>query len=144
MLESGSYTYFKQEALWAEGSREFRAEYLERDRSVMTKVVREVDRRHAAPAEFTLDAVAVSQGGFEGSGIRQWACGRRWFLYGIAVMSCGPEIDPSKFLAGLYSASAREYAQSTCSRPFGGSRWARSSFSKTLIASLMLASRRRS
>ena len=26
-------------------------------------------------------------------------------------MSCRPEIDPSKFLAGLYSASAREYAE---------------------------------
>jgi methylase of polypeptide subunit release factors len=26
-------------------------------------------------------------------------------------MSCRPEIDPSKVLAGLYSASAREYAE---------------------------------
>jgi hypothetical protein len=79
MLESGSYTYFMQEALWAEGSREFRAEYLERDRSVMTKVVRKVDGRHAAAAELTLDSVAVSKGGFEGSGIRQWACAEDGF-----------------------------------------------------------------
>jgi hypothetical protein len=112
MLESGSYADLMQEALWAEGSREFRAEYLERDRSVMPKVVREVDRRHTATAELTLDSVAVGEGGFEGSDvIRQWACGRRWLLHDIAAMSCGPEIDPSKFLARLYSASAREYAE---------------------------------
>ena len=111
MLESGGYADFVEETFWAECSRQFRAEHFERDRSVMTKVVREVDRRHAAPAEFTLDSVSVGKGSFEGSGIRQWACGRRWFLYGIAAMSCGPEIDPSKFLARLYSASAREYAQ---------------------------------
>jgi hypothetical protein len=79
MLESGSYTDLMQEALWAKGSREFRAEYLQRDRSVMTKVVHEINRRHAAPAELTLDSVAVGEGGFEGSdAVRQWACGRRW------------------------------------------------------------------
>ena len=112
MLESGGYTDFVQKAFWAQGSREFRTEYLESDRSVMAKVVRQVDPRHASPAEFTLDPVALGEGGFEGSGaVRQWACGWRWFLYGTAAMSCVPEIDPSKVLAGLYSASAREYAE---------------------------------
>jgi len=112
MLESGGDTDFVQEAVRAEGSRELGTEHLERDRSVMTKVVREVNPRHATPAELTLDPVTVGEGGFEGSGvIRQWACGRRWFLYGIAAMSCVPEIDPSKVLAGLYSASAPEYAE---------------------------------
>jgi hypothetical protein len=112
VLESGGETDLVQEPVWAEGSRELGTEYLERDRSVMTKVVREVDRRHAAPAELTLDPVAVGEGGFEGSDvIRQWACGRRSFLYGIAAMSCGPEVHPSRFLAGLYSASAQEYAE---------------------------------
>jgi hypothetical protein len=78
MLESGSYADFVQEAVRAERSREFRAKNLERDWSAMTKVVCEIDRRHAAPAEFTLDSVAVGKGGFEGSGIWQWACGRSW------------------------------------------------------------------
>ena len=81
MLESGSYTDFMQEALWAKGGREFRAEYLERDRSLMTKVMREVDRRHPASAELTLDSIAIGKGGFKGNGaIRQLGCGRRWFL----------------------------------------------------------------
>ena len=65
MLESGSYTDFMQEALWAECSREFRAEYLERDRSGMAKVVGEVDSRHPAATQLTLDPVAVGQGGLE-------------------------------------------------------------------------------
>jgi SAM-dependent methyltransferase len=112
VLESSGYADFVQKAFWAQGSRELWTEYLERDRSVMAKVVGQVDPRHASPAELTLNPVAVSEGGFEGSGVvRQWACGLRWFLYGIAAMSGGPEIDPSKFLAGRYSASAREYAQ---------------------------------
>jgi hypothetical protein len=75
MLESGGYADFVEEAVWPESSRELRAEDLERDRAVMAKVAREVDPRHAAPAEFTLDSVAVSQEGSEGfSDIRQAAC----------------------------------------------------------------------
>lgn len=111
VLEAGGDPDLVQEALGAQRSREFRAEHLESNLPLMAAVVREVDGGHAAPAELTLDSVTVGEGGFEGSGvIRQWACGLRWFLYGIADMSCRPEIDPSKFLAGLYSASAREYA----------------------------------
>jgi len=40
-------------------------EHLERDRPVMAKVVREVNRRHATTAELSLDAVAVSEAGLE-------------------------------------------------------------------------------
>ena len=112
VLEAGGDPDLVQEALGAQRSREFRAEHLESNLPLMATVIREVDGGHAAPAELTLDSVTVGEGGFEGSGvIRQWACGLRWFLYGIADMSCRPEIDPSKFLAGLYSASAREYAE---------------------------------
>jgi hypothetical protein len=72
VLECGSYTDFVEEAVGPNGSRELSSKHLERDRAVMAKVVREVHRRHAAPAELTLDAVTVSQGGCEGfSDIRQ-------------------------------------------------------------------------
>jgi hypothetical protein len=49
----------------AERGGELRVEHLERDRPVMAKVVRQMDRRHAAPAELALDAVAVSEGSLE-------------------------------------------------------------------------------
>ena len=62
VLESSGYADFVEEALWAECSRQFRTEHLERDSAVMAKVVREVDRRHATAAELMLDAVTVSEG----------------------------------------------------------------------------------
>lgn len=65
VLEAGGDPDFVQEALGAQRSREFRAEYLESNLPLMATVVREVDGGHAAPAEFTLDAVAVNQGGLE-------------------------------------------------------------------------------
>jgi hypothetical protein len=66
VLESGGYADFVKETFWSKGSGQFRAEHFERDRSVMAQVVCEVDRGHAAPAEFTLDSVAVSEGGSQG------------------------------------------------------------------------------
>jgi hypothetical protein len=66
MLESGRYANFVEETFWAECSRQFRAEHFKRDRSVMAKVVREVDRGHTTPAEFTLDSVTVGEGGSQG------------------------------------------------------------------------------
>ena len=37
--------------------------------------------------------------------------GQRSFFYAIAAMSFGPELHPSKVLAGLYSAAAAQYAE---------------------------------
>jgi hypothetical protein len=65
MLEPGGYTDFMEEAFWTEGNRELRPEYLERDGPIMAEVVREVYGCHAAPAELTLDSIAISEGGFE-------------------------------------------------------------------------------
>ena len=59
MLESGGYADFVEKAFWPESSRELRTEHLECDWAVMAMVVHEVDRRHAALAELTLDTVAV-------------------------------------------------------------------------------------
>jgi hypothetical protein len=40
-------------------------EYLQRHRSVVPEVVREIDRSHATTAELALERVAVGQGGLE-------------------------------------------------------------------------------
>ena len=62
MLKSGGELGLAKEPLRTKGSGQLRSEHLERDRSVMAKVVREVDGRHAAPAELMLDAVTVPEG----------------------------------------------------------------------------------
>ena len=62
MLKPGSELGLAKEPLRTQGSGQLRSEHLERDRSVMAKVVREVNGRHAAPAELMLDAVTVPEG----------------------------------------------------------------------------------
>jgi hypothetical protein len=62
MLKPGGQLGLAKEPLRTQGRRQLRSEQLEGDRTVMAKVVREVDGRHAALAELTLDAVAVREG----------------------------------------------------------------------------------
>jgi hypothetical protein len=65
MLEPGDELDLALEALGADGGRELGVEQLQRYRPVVTDVVGEVDRGHAAPPKLTLDAVAVGQALFE-------------------------------------------------------------------------------
>ena len=61
MLEPGGELDLALEALGAEGGSQLGVEDLERDRAVVPEVLGEVDRGHAAPAELTLEPVAVGQ-----------------------------------------------------------------------------------
>ena len=65
MLEAGGGLDLALEASGAEGLREVRQEHLERDRAFMAKVMGQVDRGHATPPEFALEAVAISEGSGE-------------------------------------------------------------------------------
>ena len=65
MRQTRGHLDLAQETLAAERRCEICVECLERDVAAMLDVVREVYRRHAANAEFTLDAVAVSERGAE-------------------------------------------------------------------------------
>jgi hypothetical protein len=52
-----------QEPIGADDSGQLEAQHLEGDGAVVAQVVREVDRGHAAAAEFALDRVATCEGG---------------------------------------------------------------------------------
>ena len=65
MLKVGCGSYFSEEPLGADGGCELGAEDFDRDIAVVTDVVREVDCCHPARANFTLDAIAVRQCGWE-------------------------------------------------------------------------------
>ena len=52
-----------EESLAAERGAEVGVQHLDGDVAIVLEVVREVDRRHPAGAEFALDAVAADQGG---------------------------------------------------------------------------------
>src|SRR4029453_7781616 len=51
------------ESVGAHGRAELGMEHFERDDSLALVIAREIDRRHAAPAEHTFDLVAIRQGG---------------------------------------------------------------------------------
>jgi hypothetical protein len=55
------------EPLGAERRTQLGAEHLEGDRAVVPEVVGQIDRRHSASADLTLEAVLVGQGGGEGT-----------------------------------------------------------------------------
>ena len=62
VLQAGDDLNLPEEPLAADGGRQLGLEYLERDAPVVLEVLGQQHDRHAAPAELTLDAVAVSQG----------------------------------------------------------------------------------
>ena len=59
MLEVRSRLDLGQEPLGTDDRREFRLQDLQRDLALVLDVVRQVDRRHAALTQLTLDAVAA-------------------------------------------------------------------------------------
>ena len=63
MLELGRGLDLGEEAFAAEHGAEFGPEDLEGDGAIVLDVVGEIDRRHAAGTELTLQAVAVGEGG---------------------------------------------------------------------------------
>ncbi len=79
----------------AEGGGQLRVEHLERDRAIVAEVVGAIDRRHPAPAERALDAVAVGEGGLEIGG----AVGQRHAAEGVSRMLQGCSRDGQRTLA---------------------------------------------
>src|SRR5437879_1708577 len=74
MLKMRSDLDLFQETVCADDGRQFGAEDLEGDVTVMADVVREVDRRHTAGAELALDAIAAREGGGETGGVGHRVC----------------------------------------------------------------------
>ena len=68
MLQRRRNPHLPQKAILAEGCREILAQNLDRDFPLVFQVVGEVDRGHAAGAEFALDGVAVRKGGGQAGG----------------------------------------------------------------------------
>ncbi len=80
MLEIGGRLYFLDEPLGTEDGGEFGPQDFDRHLAVVLQVLGEVDRGHAARAEFFLDGVAVGKGVFEaveGVGHEGLRCGGR-------------------------------------------------------------------
>ena len=65
MLEVGGGPDLRQEPFGAEDRGQLGLQHLDRDLAVVLDVVGEVDGRHAALAELTLDLVFVGQGGVQ-------------------------------------------------------------------------------
>ena len=63
MGEVSRHLDLAEEAVGAEGEGQLRMEHLEGDGSLVAKVAGLVDSGHAAPAELTLEGVAVGEGG---------------------------------------------------------------------------------
>jgi hypothetical protein len=61
VLQPGGDLDFAQEAFGAEGGREVGSQDFDRDLPVVSQVFGDVDGRHAADAEFPLDAVPTGQ-----------------------------------------------------------------------------------
>ena len=62
MIEPRGELDLAKEAVRARGASQIGMQDLERDRPVVSQVLREVNRRHAAAAELALDGVAVGEG----------------------------------------------------------------------------------
>lgn len=63
MLVAGGRLDLLHEAVGAQDCGELRAQYLDRDLAVVIQFLGEVDCRHAALTEFTLDAITTAVGG---------------------------------------------------------------------------------
>ena len=62
VLEPGQDLDLEQEALGGLAGDDLRAQDLDRDGAVVLAVAREIDHRHAAPTQLTVDGVAVANG----------------------------------------------------------------------------------
>ncbi len=62
MLEPSGETDLPEEPVAAEAHGELGMQSLERDRTVVPEILREVHRRHAASTQLALNGVAVAQG----------------------------------------------------------------------------------
>ena len=89
VLQLGRDLDFLEETLLAEGGRDLRSEYLERDLSVVPEVMSQVHSGHATLAELSLDAVAVGQRNLQlfkaHRELGQWASGSGRKAIGYAV-----------------------------------------------------------
>ena len=65
MVQSCGDLDLTQEALGSEDGRQLGVHHLERDQPVVAHVARQIDRGHAALAEFALDLVAAGERGLE-------------------------------------------------------------------------------
>src|SRR2546425_7508896 len=65
MTEAGGGFDLAEKPLPPEGGGELRRQHLDRHRATVVQVLREVDRRHPATAEFALDRVATGDGGLQ-------------------------------------------------------------------------------
>ena len=65
VLHPGAEPDLAQEPVGAERLRQLAVKHLERDRSVVSQVMRQKHRGHPAASQLTLDAVAVGQGGLQ-------------------------------------------------------------------------------
>ena len=65
VLQPGCIADFALEAIGTERGGKVRVEYLQRHRSVVPEVVREIDRGHATTAEFALERVAIGESGLQ-------------------------------------------------------------------------------
>jgi hypothetical protein len=65
VLQPGCIADLALEAIGTERDGKVGVEHLQRDRSVVPEVVREINRSHATTAELALERVAVGQGGLE-------------------------------------------------------------------------------
>ena len=78
MLQIGRELDLGQEPLGADHGGELGAQHLERHAAIVADVLRQVDGRHAAGADLTVQAIAVRQGGLEpaeqfGHGLAGWS-----------------------------------------------------------------------
>jgi hypothetical protein len=78
MLEAGCQLDLAQKALGAEDGAEFRAEHLDGHLAPVLEVLGEIDRGHAAGAEFPLNAVAVGEGHTERGDVCHEIEGQTW------------------------------------------------------------------
>ena len=65
MMQPGGDLDLGEKAIGAEDGAELRAQNLDRDFTVVAEVARQIDHRHAALADATLDLVASGEGGVE-------------------------------------------------------------------------------
>ena len=63
MPQPRGHPNFLVKAFRAKQGAEVRVQHLEGDGTVVAEITRQVDGRHAAPTQLTLDGVAVDQGG---------------------------------------------------------------------------------
>lgn len=67
MIQARREPYFSEKSVASECLRQSLLKHLDRDLTVMAEIVRQIDRRHAAGAEVTIDPVLPVERGREAS-----------------------------------------------------------------------------